>query len=62
MAAGCSNGKVYVWDLRGTSKTLVLPGHRDRVWALAMDAATLVSAGLDGNIVVRSFLPPSESG
>ncbi|GAB4818275.1 hypothetical protein N2152v2_005321 [Parachlorella kessleri] len=57
-AAGCADGKVYVWDLRGiTKKPLVLPGHRDRVWALAMDASTLVSAGLDGNIILRSFLP-----
>ncbi len=63
MAAGCSDGSVYVWDLRaggGRGKVpppLVMSGHGERVWALIMDESSLVSAGLDGHIIVRSFLP-----
>lgn len=65
LAVGCSDGSVHLWDLRAGSCSsgassgapLVLSGHADRVWALAMDESSLVSAGLDGDILVRSFLP-----
>lgn len=70
LAVGCSDGNVRMWDLRRCEAgagaggrdgrlppLLVLPGHTERVWALAMDECSLVSAGLDGDILVRSFLP-----
>lgn len=54
---GCHDGRVYVWDLRTDRLLHTLTGHAERVWAVAFDDWHLVSAGLDGQVIVRSFLP-----
>ncbi|PSC71497.1 Vegetative incompatibility HET-E-1 [Micractinium conductrix] len=36
---------------------VVLPAHRERVWALALSDSQLISASLDSSVLVRSFSP-----
>jgi WD40 repeat protein len=59
--SGTWDGRVCLWDLRNGSMVEQWETHNERVWAVALDNYRIVSAGLDRNIVVRSFIPSSSS-
>ena len=58
LASGTWDGRTMLWDMQSGRKVKEWRSHcEERVWAIAMDDYHIVSAGLDSNVCVRSFLP-----
>jgi WD40 repeat protein len=56
--AGCSDGTISCWDLRGRSQVWTLKGPSDGVRRMAMTATRLYVCSGSGTITHCQWVPP----